>query len=186
MSSPSYRITLPGAPLARSWGSEPGAFSVTRSVVLVLAAAALLGACSAGGAPATGPASPSDPIASVSPSPVGPGGSPSPILTPTGSPAVGVPVPPIDTAEEALAAVAAADPRFLGYAPRDPNRIGQANYVEVTQRGDAFELVFSSGSGDCPAGCIERSFEKFVVRRDGSVEHRCSWSKGETDAGTPC
>lgn len=98
----------------------------------------------------------------------------------------GLPSPPIDSPEEALAAVAALDSNFLGYAPRDPDLIGQSAWVDVRQTGSGYELTFFRGSGDCPAGCITRSYVKFLVTRDGRVEKRCEWQEGEGQHGTPC
>jgi hypothetical protein len=114
---------------------------------------------------------------------------PTPVGTPATSPSPappGVPSPPIDSAEEALAAVAALDSNFLGYRPRDPDLIGQSSWVDVRQTGTGYELTFFRGAGDCPAGCITRSYVKFSVGRDGRVEKRCEWREGEGQTGTPC
>ena len=91
------------------------------------------------------------------------------------------------TVEQAIAAVGAFDSRFLGYEPLDPDVIGQANYVEVREfPGRGYELTFVAGSGDCPAGCINRDYARFDVRPDGTVTLRCEWSEGDEPSGTPC
>jgi hypothetical protein len=96
-------------------------------------------------------------------------------------------VPPIETAEEAIAAVAAQHPEFLGYEPLDPNLIGQSAWVEVNDGEDVMILTFVRGWGDCPAGCINRAYAKFEVHKlDGTVVKVCEWQEGEEAAGTPC
>ena len=64
--------------------------------------------------------------------------------------------------------------------------IGQANYATVDRSGGGFTVVFMSGSGDCPAGCIDKRFAKFSVRSDGTVAKRCEWAEGDIAQGTPC
>jgi len=98
----------------------------------------------------------------------------------------GGPVGGVDSVEEAIGAVGELDSNFLGYEPLDPNVIGASNWVEVEETADGYALVFVSGSGDCPAGCINRSNVKFTVARDGTVERRCEWHTGDQAAGTPC
>ncbi len=145
-----------------------------------------------GGSRGAGASSPRGTVATSTPSPVS---VPSATTTPSAPPTLGVspsspPASPaatrITSAEQAIAAVVAQDPRFLGYGPLDPNLIGQANHVRAKQTETGFELTFVSGSGDCPAGCINHDYVKFHVGRDGSVVKRCEWSEGEEPHGTPC
>ena len=138
----------------------------------VTALAGALAACSGGVGP------------SPSPSPTE-GVRPSPSPAPTDR-APGAPEPPIETPEEAVAAVAAEYPEFEGYGPRDPGLIGQSHFVDVIGDDDGFVLTFHAGSGDCPAGCIDFSIAKFRVHLDGTVERLCEWRTGEVAAGTPC
>lgn len=177
------RVSRTGAPVSRSWGSGPGAsashprrIAVTWRTSAPLAAilsALLLGACAAGaGLPSQAPASPSS--------------SPSPAASQPASVVPGAPQPPIDTQEEAIAAVGAFDSQFLGYQPLDPDIIGASAWVEVQEETDGYSLVFVRGSGDCPAGCINRAYAKFLVSREGAVELRCEWSEGGEAQGTPC
>jgi hypothetical protein len=159
------------APATRSWGSEPGASPsfARRGPILAgtLCLALVLAACSAASAPP------------LSPSPT-PGASPS-ASTPPGV------QPPIEDVEEAIAAVAAMDPQFLGYKPLDPDVIGASAWVEVADGEDVVILTFVRGWGDCPAGCINRAYAKFEVHKpDGTVIKLCEWQQGEEAVGTPC
>jgi hypothetical protein len=135
--------------------TTPARIAATLAVALVLAA------CSAAAPGATG----------TPPGTSGP--QPSPAGTGFGS------------AEAAVAAIAAVDSSFLGYAARDPDLIGQSAWYEAKPVGDGFEVTFFRGEGDCPAGCIDRAFVKFFVGRDGRVEKRCEWGT-EMPAATPC
>jgi len=158
------RPSPPDAPATRSWGSEPGASSSIACAALVLVL--VLAACSAASAPPT-----PTPGESPSASTPGPGGV----------------QPPIDDVDEAIAAVAAVDPQFLGYQPLDPDVIGASAWVEVADGEDALILTFVRGWGDCPAGCINRAYAKFEVHKsDGQVIKLCEWQQGEDAVGTPC
>jgi hypothetical protein len=161
------------APATRSWGSEPGAsLSIVRPGALLAAAlcvALLLAACSA----ASGP--PLSPFPTLG---TGPSAS---------TPPPGAVQPPIDDVDEAIAAVAAVEPQFLGYRPLDPNVIGASAWVEVADGEDVITLTFVRGWGDCPAGCINRAYAKFEVhKQDGTVIKVCEWQQGEEAVGTPC
>jgi hypothetical protein len=95
--------------------------------------------------------------------------------------------PPIEDVDEAIAAVAAVDPQFLGYRPLDPDVIGASAWVEVAEGEDVIVLTFVRGWGDCPAGCINRAYAKFEVhKQDGTVVKVCEWQQGEEAVGTPC
>ena len=95
--------------------------------------------------------------------------------------------PPIEDIDEAIAAVAAVDPQFLGYQPLDPDVIGASAWVEVADGEDVVILTFVRGWGDCPAGCINRAYAKFEVHKpDGTVIKLCEWQQGEEAVGTPC
>lgn len=121
-----------------------------RRAILVLAAAIVLivAACTSGG---------------VGPTATAPG-SPAPPATPTAPPPA-----PITTPEQAAQLVLAADPRFRGIGPYDPNAIGQAAWYEARAEGDRFRVVVRIGWGDCPAGCIDEHRWTYAVNRDGTV-----------------
>ncbi|HET7678200.1 MAG TPA: hypothetical protein VFK38_10165 [Candidatus Limnocylindrales bacterium] len=95
------------------------------------------------------------------------------------------PEPPVETAAEAVEAVGLLDGRFLGYGPRRDDVIGQTSWVDVTGGPDLWTLVFTSGEGDCMAGCIDRSFAKFTVAGAGTVRRHCEWTQDEAPDGRP-
>jgi hypothetical protein len=94
----------------------------------------------------------------------------------------------IDTPEEALAAVALVAPQYLGYGPRDLDVIGQSSWVDTSRTAEGFEITFVTGSGDCPAGCIEHQFARYEVRTDGTVRLLCEWRSevGVEAEPSPC
>jgi len=118
----------------------------------VLSAVAVLSACSAAGGSAV-PSS--DPSLTISPLPV------------ETAPAGGT----VTTPEAAVAAVIAAEPRFTGIQPLDPNLIGQSAWYEVTPASGvgAFLVEITVGWGDCQAGCIDKHMWTYAVAPDGTV-----------------
>jgi hypothetical protein len=94
--------------------------------------------------------------------------------------------PPIDSLEEAIAAVGEADSSFLDFQPLDPNNIGASAWVEGEAQGEDWDLTFVRVLGDCPAECVNRAYARFHVLREGFIEPRCEWQEGEEAAGTPC
>ncbi|CAN5483195.1 MAG: hypothetical protein H0V12_12195 [Chloroflexi bacterium] len=94
--------------------------------------------------------------------------------------------PVIDTAEDAIARVGEVEPDFVGYEPLGPEVIGGSTNVIVEPDDEGFLLTFVTGSGDCMAGCINTTYDKFRVTYDGSVEKLCQWSVGEEPQGSPC
>jgi hypothetical protein len=95
---------------------------------------------------------------------------------------------PVESAGQAIAAVGAFDPQFLGYAPQVPGQIGEGPHVMVEKVADGWQLTFVTGSGDCFAGCIEHAFAKFLVTPAGLVTPLCRWStaSGEVVDGEAC
>jgi hypothetical protein len=163
------RTATPGSTPLPAPG-HAAAVRALRFVALAVTLAVLVAGCSAAGGPPAGT----------------PGnlGSESPTPSPTGSP--GASAGSVGSPQEAIEAVGRFDSNFLGYMQRDPDLIGQSAWVEVKPVANGFELVFFRGEGDCPAGCIERSFVKFFVGREGQVEKRCEWHEGEGADSTPC
>jgi hypothetical protein len=153
----------------------------------VLVAAMAVAACtgSAAAPSATPSATPSvEPTAAVTPSPPAAPTDPAP---PSGGAATG----PVETAEDAIAAVVALRPVLDGYTPLRAGGeqvIGASATVTAVADEDGFQLVFMTGSGDCPAGCIERRFDAFHVAFDGTVTELCTWrmESGAGAEGTPC
>ena len=88
------------------------------------------------------------------------------------SPSPSPPPRPVLTEADAVARVIAADPRFTGLTPRDPDLIGQADWYEVMPASGvgAFLVTMRIGWGDCPAGCIDEHSWTYAVGPDGSVK----------------
>jgi len=127
-----------------------------------------------------------DPTSSPPAEGAGPTGLPSLVVAPSSSPAR-----PIESlgsvlvgnADEALAAVIEEYPRFEGYPllaepseSLDPGDvlIGQSRWVIARPVSAGIELTFVTGSGDCPAGCIDHAYETYLVEPDGTVSFICS------------
>lgn len=73
------------------------------------------------------------------------------------------------TAADAAAIVLALDPRFAGIAARNPGMVGQGSWYEVTTSGVGWHVTVQVGSGDCPAGCIDRQTWEYAVGPDGTA-----------------
>jgi hypothetical protein len=86
-------------------------------------------------------------------------------IAPNGAPAT------VTTKEQAVDAVIAQEPRFLGITEKDPDMIGQASWFEVKPASGvgAFVVTMRVGWGDCPAGCIEQHLWTYAVAPDGAV-----------------
>jgi hypothetical protein len=136
-----------------------------------------------------------------------------PIAGEVGPPDPGEVAPPIDSLEEAIAAVGQLDPRLpgfyelngyvwrgtdshgwsdTGFQPCDMYAHGASCWLEAEARGDGWDLTFVCGPGTlfaqttfggCPAGCRE-AHAKFHVSRDGTVNALCEWPEGEA-VGSP-
>jgi hypothetical protein len=181
----------PGAPVARSWGSEP-----RRRVTTLIAALALV-ACSGSplGAGASASPSPGSVPTPSTPPTSSPTSTPTLIAPPTPSPDLTSPTAPgtlvpalVGTVEQAIAAVVAVAPRFAGFGPVQPGQIGDGSHVVIASVPDGWELTFVSGSGDCMAGCIEHAYAKYRVARTGEVTLLCEWSTSGSAVveGRPC
>jgi hypothetical protein len=112
-----------------------------RAILLALAAAALVGAC-------TGTAA-----------------------QPSSSPSASLGGGNVDTPEAAVAAVVATDPRFSGIEPFAPDLIGQSSWYKVMPASGvgAYLVQMRVGWGDCQAGCIDEHIWTFAVLPDGTV-----------------
>jgi hypothetical protein len=75
----------------------------------------------------------------------------------------------VTSPEEALAFVQAEHPEFAGLGPLDPDLIGACCWSEVKAVEGGYQVTFTVGWGDCPAGCIEKHVWTFVVAPDGRV-----------------
>jgi hypothetical protein len=88
-----------------------------------------------------------------------------PASTPPPSPSQ----PAVTSPEAALARVQAAYPEFAGLGPLDPELIGACCWSEAKAVEGGYQVVFTVGWGDCPAGCINRHQWTFAVAPDGQV-----------------
>ena len=132
----------------------------------------VVGCATSGGAAETG----------ATPSPAAPSAPPSSSRMPPATPVAG----PVDTAEEAVAAVVAEHPEFVSHRLLAPPGlggeplIGLSKWVVVTVLDDGFQTTFVSGSGDCQSGCIEHHLDVFHVDASGVVRHECSTDPSST------
>jgi hypothetical protein len=71
-----------------------------------------------------------------------------------------------------IGALAARFRGIVGVRFAQPNNMfGDGNDIEGSIEGSRVRLDYSVGSGDCPAGCINRRFYRFAVQSDGTVEY---------------
>ena len=75
----------------------------------------------------------------------------------------------VDSPEAAVAAVVAAEPRFAGIQPLNPELIGQCCFSKVQATDTGYTVTIEVGWGDCPSGCIDRHRWSFAVDRSGTV-----------------
>ncbi len=87
------------------------------------------------------------------------------------------------TAADAVAIVLALDPRFAGIAARNPGMIGQGSWYEVTPSGVGWHVTVQVGSGDCPAGCLDRHTWEYAVGADGTASLIVEGSGPQPTAG---
>jgi len=121
---------------------------MTRAVVLVaLAGAVVVAGCTGGG---------SSPGPSVMPSPTA-------VPTPVAA--------PVSSTEDAAARVIASDKRFAGATQLLPGSIGLTKWwVGRPRTPGGYEISLTLGWGDCPAGCINHHTWVFDVAEDGTVQ----------------
>lgn len=85
------------------------------------------------------------------------------------------PSPPVgdgvNTPQEAVGRVFAAEPRLAGTQPFDTGMIGQSSWytVEPASGVGAYVVTVTVGWGDCPAGCIDQHTWVYAVSPDGDV-----------------
>lgn len=88
---------------------------------------------------------------------------------PPASPSPSPSSPPVTSPEEATARVQAEHPEFAGLGPLDPDLIGACCWSEAKAVEGGYQVVFTVGWGDCPAGCINRHRWTFAVAPGGEV-----------------
>ena len=80
----------------------------------------------------------------------------------------------IDSPEAAARAVSAVAPLFAGFPEKSPGMVGARSWYEAARTEAAkpptdWNVTFSAGWGDCPAGCINVHAWTYRVGFDGSV-----------------
>ena len=171
--------------------------SISRSVGIGIAAAALLAACSAAATTAPSASVPATPAPSTS-APVTPApaatvapsafAQPNPTSTPVPSASAGpsgapLPATPPKSADDAVALVLAQDPRFAGLRPKAMGMIGQGSWYLVSNGITGWSVTVEIGSGDCQAGCINRETWVYSVDPKGVVTLLTHESSGGDTSG---
>ncbi len=162
--------------------------AAVRFLLPIVALLVILAACSpmSGGTGQTAAASPTTQADGTGPAPT----TAAPARTSVPSNGSAPSRPPL-TADEALTLVIEEHPRYEGYPLRavaEPSGsagpilggglIGQSRWVIARQVTAGIELTFVTGSGDCPAGCIEHAYDTYLVEPDGTVTFVCSEADG--------
>jgi hypothetical protein len=75
----------------------------------------------------------------------------------------------VATADAAARLALQQQERFAGIAARDESLIGQANWYDVAEAEDGWDVLIRIGWGDCPAGCIHEHRWTYHVTRAGAV-----------------
>jgi hypothetical protein len=88
---------------------------------------------------------------------------------PSPSPSPSPSQPVVTSPEEAVARVQAERPEFAGLGPLDPDIIGACCWSESKAVEGGYQVTFTVGWGDCPAGCINRHVWTFAVAPDGQL-----------------
>lgn len=81
--------------------------------------------------------------------------------------------PPIDSLDEALAAVAETHPYLSGFQASDTQGPGALAWIEPKARGDGWDITYACG--DSPDGSASHVAAKLHVRRNGTVDEVCVW-----------
>lgn len=86
---------------------------------------------------------------------------------------VGLTLPGVNSTElserVAVSKVLDLDPTFTGMERRDVNRIGQADWWDVVEVNDGWQVTVRVGWGDCPSGCQFEHRWVYLVDRSGTV-----------------
>ena len=81
--------------------------------------------------------------------------------------------PPIDSLEEAVAAVGEVEPCLTGFLASDTQVPGASAWIEAEARGDGWDITYVCG--DSPDGGVSHTAAKLHVRRNGTVDEICVW-----------
>jgi hypothetical protein len=81
--------------------------------------------------------------------------------------------PPIDSLEEAVAAVGEVEPGLTGFLASDTKVPGVSAWIAAEPRGDGWDVSYLCG--DSPDGGASHEAARIHVRRDGTVDELCVW-----------
>jgi hypothetical protein len=59
--------------------------------------------------------------------------------------------------------------------------VGDGNDISLDAEGESYHWIFSTGSGDCPAGCINRDYWGFTTNAAGDITYRGTSTDGSLD-----
>lgn len=93
------------------------------------------------------------------------------------NPALETPVPVvIENASQAIAAVQRQYPEVADINPVLTPQPFDPDYVVVFDRDNQWDLIFVTGSGDCPSGCLNNYYWYFSVVPEGRIEKMGEYS----------
>ncbi|MEO6349668.1 MAG: hypothetical protein ABIP53_03365 [Candidatus Limnocylindrales bacterium] len=124
------------------------------SLLLAMAATALIVACGGAATPTGRPGSPAP--------------TPAPTQMPSPTATTGVPMS-VTSPAQAAALVFASDARWAAMAPFRADIIGASIWFETFSEVGGYGVRITAGEGDCESGCIERHTWTYHVDNDGTV-----------------
>lgn len=83
----------------------------------------------------------------------------------------------VESVDEAIQLVQASFPEVAQIKPNLTPKDFGSDKVSVLERGDRWDIVFQTGSGDCEAGCINSYYWYFSVWQDGRVQKMGEFSR---------
>jgi hypothetical protein len=81
--------------------------------------------------------------------------------------------PPIDSLEEAVAAIGQVEPGLNGFRASDTKLPGASAWIEAEGRGNGWDVNYLCS--DSPDGGVSHAAAKLHVRRNGTVDEICVW-----------
>ncbi|MDP3998238.1 MAG: hypothetical protein Q8P89_01310 [bacterium] len=83
----------------------------------------------------------------------------------------------VETSSEAIGLIQANFEEVSKIKPNLTPKPFDPDNVSVLERGDRLDIVFQTGSGDCPAGCLNSYYWYFSVWQNGQVEKMGEFSR---------
>jgi hypothetical protein len=103
------------------------------------------------------------------PSTMVPTASATPTSTATPSPSATPTLPPITSADAAVAMIQMRFPEYAKIQKASAGLIGASSDIKIFDRGEGWEIVFVDGWGDCMAGCINNRYIYFSASKNGRI-----------------